>query len=146
MTTNPDTRPMTSRELTALGIATTAVTLAVGVTVAVLAGHMQLADPWAPAGSELFIAAESVEPASVSSPRVVLVPVERAPASRDTASPDTASSTPEPLPRNERGHDDREEADEDRHEGHERAEHHERREGRRHESLWGDDEEEGFDG
>ncbi len=143
MTTNPDTHLMTARELGALGVATAAVTLAVGVTLAVLAGHVQLADPAVSAASEPMPAAASVEPESAPSPRVVLVPVERAPVSPDTASRENA---PEPVPRTERGDDDREEADEDGHEGHERAEHHERRRGRHHESFWGDDEEEGFDG
>ena len=142
MTTNRDTPPMTSRELGALGIATAAVTLAIGITLAVLAGHARISEPSASVATEPSVATASVEPDPASSSRVVLVPVERAPAprARDAISSEASA---ESVPSTERDEDDREEIDDERHERHERGERHEPR---RHESLWGDDDEEGLDG
>jgi hypothetical protein len=141
MTTNRDDETRwTSRERGALGAATAAVTLALGVTLAALSGRLAPPERDAPP-DEAPVAAASAERQPGS--RVVLVPVERAPLPSEAAG--LTEPTPEVAP-----HADEVDGEHERRERHERSERREHREHRehrerRHASFWSDDEE-GFDG
>ncbi len=94
MTTREPT-PMTARELTAMAAATAAVTVALGVTLAALAGQLRAPDPIEAAVQETTEMAPSETPAaSMPTERVILVPIERAATATQPASPLEAAGEP----------------------------------------------------